>query len=86
MSTTCEMVPTRLGRPKVEIEGDGPPAVLWHRLFVDSTSWSRPRPLLRDGPRLIVHDGPGPAASPGPPPGVAPERAGAAAAGAWFCS
>ena len=28
MSMTCEMVPTRLGRLKVEVEGDGPPAVL----------------------------------------------------------
>ena len=29
------MVPTRLGDLRVEICGSGPPAVLWHSLFVD---------------------------------------------------
>lgn len=66
-SMTCEMVPTRLGRLKVEVEGDGPPAVLWHSLFVDSTSWARLRPLLRDSRRLIVIDGPGHGGSSVPP-------------------
>ena len=33
-------VPTRLGPLRVETAGSGPPAVLWHSLFVDSTTWN----------------------------------------------
>lgn len=33
--------------------------MLWHSLFVDSTTWSPLRPLLRQDRRLIVIDGPG---------------------------
>jgi len=46
---TAEMVDTRVGRLHVEVEGDGPPAVLWHSLFVDSRSWG---PLVGDLARL----------------------------------
>jgi pimeloyl-ACP methyl ester carboxylesterase len=53
------MVDTKVGRLHVETDGDGPPAVLWHSLFVDSTTWSPLRPLLRQDRRLIVIDGPG---------------------------
>src|ERR1035437_1901756 len=37
------MVPTRLGDLRVEVCSAGPPAVLWHSLFVDSTTWERVR-------------------------------------------
>lgn len=66
---TAEMVDTRVGRLHVEVEGDGPPAVLWHSLFVDSTTWSRMRPALRAERRLVVVDGPGHGRSGVPPAG-----------------
>ena len=66
--TTSRMIETSVGRLHVEIDGDGPPAVLWHSLFVDSGSWSRMRPLLRDERRMIVVDGPGHGQSSTPPP------------------
>jgi pimeloyl-ACP methyl ester carboxylesterase len=61
-------VATRLGRLNVEVDGSGPPAVLWHSLFVDSTSWSRLRRRLAAVRRLILIDGPGHGRNP-PPPG-----------------
>jgi pimeloyl-ACP methyl ester carboxylesterase len=33
--------PTRLGRLHVRVTGTGPPVVLWHSMFVDSSSWDR---------------------------------------------
>lgn len=59
MIMTAEMIDTRVGRLHVEIDGEGPPAVLWHSLFVDSTTWSPMRPTLRTERRLILIDGPG---------------------------
>ncbi len=51
-------VPTRLGDLHVQQYGTGPVLVLWHSLFVDSSSWERLlEPLARDH-RLIVIDGP----------------------------
>src|SRR5689334_15437213 len=52
-------VATRVGRLNVSVEGAGPPAVLWHSLFVDSTTWSRLRPRLAAERTLILIDGPG---------------------------
>lgn len=52
------MVPTRLGDLRVEICGSGPPAVLWHSLFVDSTTWERVREELAAVRRLVIIDGP----------------------------
>lgn len=52
------MVPTRLGDLRVEICGSGPPAVLWHSLFVDSTTWERVREPLSAVRRLVIIDGP----------------------------
>lgn len=52
------MVPTRLGRLRVETYGSGDPAVLWHSLFVDSTSWDRVRESLAASRRLLIIDGP----------------------------
>jgi hypothetical protein len=34
-------VPIRLGPLQVQTIGAGPPTVLWHSLFVDSTTWTR---------------------------------------------
>src|SRR4030095_2738923 len=48
------------------IEGTGPPAVLWHSLFVDSTSWNRLRSRLASVRTLILVDGPGHGGSPAP--------------------
>jgi pimeloyl-ACP methyl ester carboxylesterase len=57
-------VPTRLGPLRVETVGSGPPAVLWHSLFVDSTTWNRVRALLAAERRLILIDGPNHGGSP----------------------
>jgi pimeloyl-ACP methyl ester carboxylesterase len=67
MTTTTRMIETCAGRLHVEVDGDGPPAVLWHSLFVDSHSWWRMRSLLRDERRLIIVDGPGHGQSCTPP-------------------
>jgi pimeloyl-ACP methyl ester carboxylesterase len=52
------MVPTRLGDLRVEVCGAGPTAVLWHSLFVDSTTWERVRGPLSAVRRLVIIDGP----------------------------
>ena len=36
MTLTEHMIDTKLGRLHVEVDGVGPPAVLWHSLFFDS--------------------------------------------------
>lgn len=56
---TAHMVDTRLGRLHVEVDGEGPTAVLWHSLFVDSRSWLRLRGPLGEDRRLVLIDGPG---------------------------
>jgi pimeloyl-ACP methyl ester carboxylesterase len=60
-------IATRLGPLNVEVDGSGPPAVLWHSLFVDSTSWARLRRRLAAIRRLILIDGPGHGPNPAPP-------------------
>lgn len=57
--TSVTSVPTRLGPLRVEIAGSGPPAVLWHSLFVDSSTWVRVREPLASVRRLLLVDGPG---------------------------
>jgi pimeloyl-ACP methyl ester carboxylesterase len=52
-------VPTRLGSLHVRTLGSGPVAVLWHSLFVDSTSWQRVQDELAGHRRLVLIDGPG---------------------------
>jgi pimeloyl-ACP methyl ester carboxylesterase len=52
-------VPTRLGPLQVETAGSGPPAVLWHSLFADSTTWARVRQPLASARRLLLIDAPG---------------------------
>ncbi len=67
MTLTEHMIDTKLGRLHVEVDGEGPPAVLWHSLFFDSASWSRMRGLLREDRHLILIDGPGHGKSGSPP-------------------
>jgi pimeloyl-ACP methyl ester carboxylesterase len=57
-------VTTRLGQLHVETAGSGPPAVLWHSLFVDSATWDRVRASLAAERRLVLIDGPNHGGSP----------------------
>jgi pimeloyl-ACP methyl ester carboxylesterase len=56
--TNPRPIPTRLGPLTVASIGSGPPAVLWHSLFVDSTTWDRLWPHLAAERRLVLIDGP----------------------------
>jgi pimeloyl-ACP methyl ester carboxylesterase len=56
--STPILVPTALGRLNVRMVGSGPPAVLWHSMFADSTSWQRIEPQLAQHRRLILVDAP----------------------------
>ena len=60
-------VATQVGSLHVESIGAGPPAVLWHNLFVDSRSWQRVVDELARDRRLILITGPGhgPSGDPG---------------------
>ena len=64
VSTTVD---THLGKLHVESTGAGPPAVLWHSLFVDSRSWHRVVDDLGRDRRLVLITGPGhgPSGDPG---------------------
>ncbi|MET0773741.1 MAG: alpha/beta hydrolase [Candidatus Limnocylindrales bacterium] len=53
------MIQTRLGSLAVRLLGDGPPAILWHSLFVDERSWRRVEDGLARERRLVVITGPG---------------------------
>lgn len=61
--TQPRLVQTRLGRLAVREYGQGAVAVLWHSMFVDSSSWSRMIEPLSRHRRLVVVDGPGYGAS-----------------------
>lgn len=56
MTTTT--VDTRLGALRVRMVGSGPPALLWHSLFVDSTTWRRVAEPLAGMRQLVLVDGP----------------------------
>lgn len=60
MNTTDKVlrIPTSLGTLHVRVVGSGPPAVLWHSMFVDSTSWDRVVPILSRHRTLYLVDGP----------------------------
>lgn len=62
--TSTITVATRLGPLHVQTAGSGPPAVLWHSLFVDSTTWDRVRAPLAAERRLVLIDGPNHGGSP----------------------
>jgi pimeloyl-ACP methyl ester carboxylesterase len=53
------LVPTSLGRLNVGQVGSGPPALLWHSLWVDSRSWGPIVDALGAHRRLVIVDGPG---------------------------
>jgi pimeloyl-ACP methyl ester carboxylesterase len=59
VTTTADRVTTRLGALHVRIAGEGPTAVLWPSMFVDSHTWDPVLPLLPTGRRYILADGPG---------------------------
>jgi pimeloyl-ACP methyl ester carboxylesterase len=61
---TSISVPTRLGTLRVQTMGSGPPAVLWHSLFVDSTTWIRVQRPLAAERQLLLIDGPAHGGSP----------------------
>jgi pimeloyl-ACP methyl ester carboxylesterase len=56
--STATSIPTRLGPLRVQAIGAGPPALLWHSLFVDSTTWTRVQQPLAITRRLLLVDGP----------------------------
>ena len=53
------VIDTAVGRLAVMTVGSGPPAVLWHSLFVDERSWQRVVPELAQDRRLVLITGPG---------------------------
>ena len=57
-SDSC-LVPTSLGRLNVSRIGSGPPALLWHSLWVDSRSWGPLPDLLGAHRHVVTIDGPG---------------------------
>ena len=59
-------VQTRIGSLAVRVLGEGPPAVLWHSLFVDERSWQRVEDGLVRDRRLVIITGPGHGASSDP--------------------
>ncbi|MEU1972041.1 alpha/beta fold hydrolase [Microbacterium sp. NPDC019599] len=58
-SAAGHRIQTAVGELSVRVVGSGPPALLWHSLFVDSTSWDRILPALEPKRRLVLIDGPG---------------------------
>src|ERR1700744_4332350 len=58
-SSDSALVPTSLGRLNVGQAGAGPPALLWHSLWVDSGSWGSLVDSLGAHRRLVIIDGPG---------------------------
>lgn len=53
------LVSTHLGRLHVGQAGSGPPAILWHSLWVDSRSWGPLIDALGAHRRVLTVDGPG---------------------------
>ncbi len=53
------LVSTRLGRLHVERAGEGPSAVLWHSLWVDSRSWGPLVDAFGAHRQVVAIDGPG---------------------------
>lgn len=59
MTTLDTDVPTCLGELHVRRTGTGPPAVLWHSLWVDSRSWGPLADALAAQRQVVTIDGPG---------------------------
>ncbi|UZX02264.1 alpha/beta hydrolase [Arthrobacter sp. CDRTa11] len=60
------MIDTTLGPLMVRRRGSGQPALLWHSLFVDSSTFANVVDSLGQERELILLDGPGHGGSPGP--------------------
>lgn len=60
-------VRTTVGELRVQVRGDGPVALLWHSLFLDSTSWEGLADHLSAVRTLVILDGPGHGRSTGAP-------------------
>ena len=58
-TSDSSLVPTSLGRLNVGQAGSGPPALLWHSLWVDSRSWGPLVDSLGAHRRVVTIDGPG---------------------------
>jgi pimeloyl-ACP methyl ester carboxylesterase len=52
-------IDTPVGALAVRVCGSGPPAVLWHSLFVDDRSWDPMAPALAQQRRVVIITGPG---------------------------
>ncbi len=63
-TTATATVATRLGPLRVQTAGSGPAAVLWHSLFVDSTTWNLVVAPLAAERRLVIIDAPNHGGSP----------------------
>lgn len=66
MTEERHRIPTVVGSLAVRVRGEGPPAVLWHSLFVDERSWQRVEDELARDRRLVLITGPGHGASSDP--------------------
>lgn len=66
MTEERHRIPTPVGTLAVRVRGEGPPAVLWHSLFVDERSWQRVEDDLAHDRRLVIVTGPGHGASADP--------------------
>jgi len=61
---TTTFVSTRIGSLAVRVVGAGRPALLWHSLYADSTTWGRMEPTLARHRKLVMIDGPAHGESP----------------------
>ncbi|MGC5165684.1 alpha/beta fold hydrolase [Luteimicrobium sp. DT211] len=64
---TTTRVATCVGDLSVRVVGSGPPALLWHSLLVDSSSWTRVEDDLAGRRTLVMVDAPGHGRSACPP-------------------
>jgi pimeloyl-ACP methyl ester carboxylesterase len=58
-ASEANLVPTSLGRLNIRRVGSGPPALLWHSLWVDSGSWGPLVDSLGAHRQVVAVDGPG---------------------------
>ncbi|MGX5682292.1 alpha/beta fold hydrolase [Schumannella luteola] len=58
-SLVVHRVPTSLGTLSVRVGGEGRPAVFWHGMFIDSTTWQPVLDVLDARRTIILVDGPG---------------------------
>lgn len=66
LDSSSTMIETDLGPLQVSRTGTGAPAVLWHSLFVDSSTFAAVLDELSQERELVIIDGPGHGGSPGP--------------------